>query len=297
MLKTNSDNKKTKTSGMSKKLKILLEKQNLEYSNLLKFHNKQNAAIQEAKNERDKAMNLVSFSLSESLNEIKELIGIIIKIRNNELKINLPDGKLFSLLESIYFKLHYLELFCVLNKHPEKIDLEQIINSSIQIYLKEILSDNIKVTTQSTSNTNDFIFDKILFLQIVISLLNESLSTAKPNGEIIITAKSKQISNKKFLFLTLSDDGFGIKTPSCLSKFNENKPNNKISFLEINIKYLKEIVTSLDGKIKIKYNPGYGKKITLKLPYINNSSDPEPKNNHGAKIIKIEEIHSRKSRS
>lgn len=94
MLKTNSDNKKTKTSGMSKKLKILLEKQNLEYSNLLKFHNKQNSAIQQAKR---KELELLLAQEANVVNKREELAASYKTPKKKEVakKDNLEDLSYF----------------------------------------------------------------------------------------------------------------------------------------------------------------------------------------------------------
>jgi DNA-binding NarL/FixJ family response regulator/two-component sensor histidine kinase len=148
--------------------------------------------------------------------------------------------------------------------HESAINISELIEKRIPLFKSNVEKKGIKLITNINKNLV-IKSDPDAIDQILNNLISNSLKYTPANGEIIIDLNS----NNNFIFLKVTDSGDGIPENEIHNIFAayyqvKNKQNNAGMGVGLNI--VKNIVDTLDGKIKIKSNPGKGTIITISIP-------------------------------
>ena len=114
------------------------------------------------------------------------------------------------------------------SKTIAEIEIENFELTNINEFLKENFGEkstnkkNIKILLQTDNNKNLVLLNKDKFLQVILNLIDNSISIAKNNTNILITSNKK---NENCVEIKIYDQG---KIPfSCFFQTKRDKPNTK----------------------------------------------------------------------
>ncbi|WP_350344067.1 HAMP domain-containing sensor histidine kinase [Proteinivorax tanatarense] len=122
---------------------------------------------------------------------------------------------------------------------------------------------NIKLTIDTSNSYPTLILDKNKLKQVLINLLDNSFKFSQPKSTIKV---STQLKDKKIHF-KIKDYGSGIAAedlPHVKERFYKGKSSKSSSGLGLSIS--QEIITAMDGELKIKSKQGIGTEITIYIP-------------------------------
>ncbi len=143
------------------------------------------------------------------------------------------------------------------SKTIAEIEIENFELINVNKFLKEnfgensINKKNIKILLQTDNNKNLVLLNKDKFLQVIINLIDNSISIAKNNSNILITSNKK---NENFVQIKVYDQGKGIdfkEKDKIFYRFYTDRLNdrNQHSGLGLSISY--EIINSFNGSIEL----------------------------------------------
>ncbi len=143
------------------------------------------------------------------------------------------------------------------SKTIAEIEIENFELINVNKFLKEnfgensINKKNIKILLQTDNNKNLVLLNKDKFLQVIINLIDNSISIAKNNSNILITSNKK---NENFVQIKVYDQGKGIdfkEKDKIFDRFYTDRLNdrNQHSGLGLSISY--EIINSFNGSIEL----------------------------------------------
>lgn len=258
------DNLKRSKRNLSKNYKFdvtdlgkqcdIYEQQILDYKKLFE-------AIRIANTAKNEIESKLISNLTSKVADLKMITYSLIKGVYGELKAPITSENLVDLLTNMHNRLDQMETCCPENKTKIVVNIQLIIEYSLKLFSKEIHQNQLTITIDVESKMKDFLFDELLFTQIMANLLHESISFSRTKGKMDISAKQE----KENLIITIEDDGFylsvepmgGIEEPT--------------SWLKLNMHFMKCIIESLGGVLTATF--GQTKIISMQLPY---QSEPLP---------------------
>lgn len=217
--------------------------------------------------EKHKLESMLGNRIAEALAGIREITRILADGQNGSLNIAINKERQIKLLADINDKLAYLSMFCVSYKANEQIELREIIDDTVKIYAKEILESTLNIKIEIQDKIKRLYFDELLLRQLLANLLRESISGARPSGEIVISATINKLKNKDILVLTIKDNGFGIPGEHVGSFDQSNDRYHPTSPLALDLNSIQGIAESFNGSLVTEHMIGTGKTITLSIPY------------------------------
>jgi PAS domain S-box-containing protein len=151
---------------------------------------------------------------------------------------------------------------------PEKINAEELINSSINTVSGNAMKKGIKI--QNLVDSSHYLFvDKNLALQVFNNLLSNAVKFTKRGDSITIS--SKPSSALRFMQFSVKDTGRGIKQENLSKLFNietkftsEGTAGEKGSGMGLSL--VKEIISKHGGKIDVKSEYEKGTEFIFSLP-------------------------------
>ncbi|MDA9742576.1 HAMP domain-containing histidine kinase [Pelagibacteraceae bacterium] len=143
------------------------------------------------------------------------------------------------------------------SKTIAEIEIENFELTNVNKFLKENFSEkstnkkNIKILLQSDNNKNLVLLNKDKFLQVILNLIDNSISIAKNNSNILITSNKK---NENCVEIKIYDQGQGIdlkEKNKIFDRFYTDRidDRDKHSGLGLSISY--EIINSFNGSIEL----------------------------------------------
>ncbi len=143
------------------------------------------------------------------------------------------------------------------SKTIAEIEIENFELINVNKFLKENFSEkltnkkNIKILLQTDSNKNLALLNKDKFLQVILNLIDNSISIAKNNSNILITSNKK---NENCVEIKIYDQGKGIdlrEKNKIFDRFYTDRidDRDKHSGLGLSISY--EIINSFNGSIEL----------------------------------------------
>ncbi len=236
-------------------------------NNTVKYSNCLLKAHELGRKEKHKLESMLGNRITESLTEVREITRVLADGQNGSLNITISNDRQIELLASINDKLGYLSMFCVAYKTAEQIGLREIIDDTVKIYAREILESKLNIKIKIQNKIKTLYFDELLLRQILANLLRESISDARPGGEIKISATINKFKSKDILALVIKDNGFGIPD-ECIDNFDQsNNHYYPTSPLALDLSSIQGIAESFKGSLVTEYMVGVGKTITLSIPY------------------------------
>jgi len=152
------------------------------------------------------------------------------------------------------------------NYFPSKIDLEKIINESIDLQEASLKTKNIKINLEINSKTKAFA-DTNLVKTIVRNLLNNAIKFSNNNTTITINIEEKN----NMINISITDQGIGIKPDDVDKIFNIDTDTRKIGTSKekgtgLGLMICKEFVQINKGKIWVHSLFGKGSSFGFSLP-------------------------------
>ncbi len=143
------------------------------------------------------------------------------------------------------------------SKTIAEIEIENFELTNVNKFLKENFGEkstnkkNIKILIQTDNNKNLVLLNKDKFLQVILNLIDNSISIAKNNSNILITSNKK---NENCVEIKIYDQGKGIdfkEKNKIFDRFYTDRidDRDKHSGLGLSISY--EIINSFNGSIEL----------------------------------------------
>ena len=143
------------------------------------------------------------------------------------------------------------------SKTIAEIEIENFELTNINKFLKENFGEkstnkkNIKILLQTDNNKNLVLLNKDKFLQVILNLIDNSISIAKNNSNILITSNKR---NENCVEIKIYDQGKGIdfkEKNKVFDRFYTDRidDRDKHSGLGLSISY--EIINSFNGSIEL----------------------------------------------
>lgn len=143
------------------------------------------------------------------------------------------------------------------SKTIAEIEIENFELTNVNKFLKENFSEkstnkkNIKILLQTDNNKNLVLLNKDKFLQVILNLIDNSISIAKNNSNILITSNKK---NENCVEIKIYDQGKGIdlkEKNKIFDRFYTDRidDRDKHSGLGLSISY--EIINSFNGSVEL----------------------------------------------
>jgi signal transduction histidine kinase len=122
--------------------------------------------------------------------------------------------------------------------------------------------------------------DEEKFERIMLNLLSNSLKFTPSGKNINISIEEKKLENKKFISISIEDEGIGIpdeKQKLIFERFGQadTSLSRQAEGTGLGLYLVNILVNILDGKIELESEPGKGSKFTILLPIITSLSKKE----------------------
>ncbi len=143
------------------------------------------------------------------------------------------------------------------SKTIAEIEIENFELINVNKFLKEnfgensINKKNIKILLQTDNNKNLVLLNKDKFLQVIINLIDNSISIAKNNSNILITSNKK---NENFVQIKVYDQGKGIdfkEKDKIFDRFYTDRLNDRDQHSGLGLSISYEIINSFNGSIEL----------------------------------------------
>lgn len=155
--------------------------------------------------------------------------------------------------------------------------ISKSIVNSVEIYAKQ---KKINLNFTSIFENKEIYLDEEKFERIMLNLLSNSLKFTPSGKDINISIEEKKLENKKFISISIEDEGIGIpdeKQKLIFERFGQadTSLSRQAEGTGLGLYLVNILVNILDGKIELKSEPGKGSKFTILLPIITSLSKKE----------------------
>ncbi len=143
------------------------------------------------------------------------------------------------------------------SKTIAEIEIENFELINVNKFLKENFGEqtnnkkNIKILLQTDNNKNLVLLNKNKFLQVIINLIDNSISIAKNNSNILITLNKK---NENFVVIKVYDQGKGIdlkEKNKIFERFYTDRLDDRDQHSGLGLSISYEIINSFNGSIEL----------------------------------------------
>ncbi len=155
----------------------------------------------------------------------------------------------------------------------ELINVDNFLEKFVSSY--SVNQKNIKLVLEKNAKNSFVLLNKDKFIQVLINMIDNSISLLKNNKKILI--KSKQI-NKKFLELKIYDQGKGIDfkdKDKIFTRFYTDRDEHRLNHSGLGLSISKEIINSFNGTLELTESDKLdfrGACFLIKLPLSNNNN-------------------------
>ncbi len=165
------------------------------------------------------------------------------------------------------------------SKTIAEIEIENFELVNINIFLKEYIGEyitnkkNIKISLQTDENINLVLINKDKLLQVMHNIIDNSISIAENNSNILITLNRKK---ENFVEIKIYDQGKGIDLKDknkIFDRFYTDRKNDRDQHSGLGLSISFEIISSFDGIIELTESDNLdfrGACFLIKLPLKSN---------------------------
>ena len=235
--------------------------------------NIQKKKLEAANATKDKFFTIIAHDLKNPFNSLLGYSDLLMKepeillndrTREFALNINMATKKLVRLSENLLYwarsqtgRLEY---------HPEKIDLQGLVNANIDILLPN--AKDKQIILKSRIEEPAFAYcDKNMISTVIRNLISNAIKYTHPDGEIRIQASKTDTSVE----LSVIDNGIGIRKEDAEKLFRvdvkyTNTGTSGESGTGLGLILCREFVEKNNGKIRVESEPDKGSCFTIALP-------------------------------
>ncbi len=143
------------------------------------------------------------------------------------------------------------------SKTIAEIEIENFELTNVNEFLKEYFGEqstnkkNIKILLQTDNNKNLVLLNKDKFLQVILNLIDNSISIAKNNSNILITSNKK---NENCVEIKIYDQGKGIdfkEKNKIFDRFYTDRIEDRDQHSGLGLSISYEIINSFNGSIEL----------------------------------------------
>ena len=145
----------------------------------------------------------------------------------------------------------------------EKIDLNQLVETTLNIVQKEVSFQNIRIVKRLNHHLELVLVDRLRIQQVILNILLNASEALSGHGQITITSGQE----KENVFLRIKDDGPGMLDATkqrIFDPFFSTKPVGQGTGLGMAVAY--GIIQEHNGHIEINTQLGHGSTIIILLP-------------------------------
>jgi len=160
-----------------------------------------------------------------------------------------------------------------------EIEIENFELVNVNSFLKEYFGEyqtnkkNIKINLYTDNNINLVLLNKDKFLQVILNLIDNSISIAEKNSNILITSNKK---NQNFVEIKIYDQGKGVDLKDknkIFERFYTDRIHNRDQHSGLGLSISFEIINSFNGSIELTKSDNLdfrGACFLIKLPLKSN---------------------------
>lgn len=154
--------------------------------------------------------------------------------------------------------------------HIKQLNISRFMNVITDPFIEYAKGFNIDITFQPCSHSLECFIDEKQMEKVFSNLISNAIKYTPANGKISI----KQIEDNNYIYISIADNGIGIKEDelkSIFERFYQANNDNKV-FLKgspstgIGLALAKSIVEAHHGEILVESKLNTGSKFTVKLP-------------------------------
>ncbi len=155
----------------------------------------------------------------------------------------------------------------------KEIEIENLITRSIRINHDFALRRGISIEKEIAADIGSIRLDMKRMKQIMANLISNSIKYSPEKTKIRIVVENIFTEEKKYLQISIHDQGFGMTPEQIQTAFEKYKtiqnPNSgKVDSLGLGLPIVKQLVELQNGGIKVKSEIGKGSSFILKFPYM-----------------------------
>ncbi|MEG1743602.1 MAG: response regulator, partial [Clostridia bacterium] len=153
-------------------------------------------------------------------------------------------------------------------------DIRELVSNASAVFYMQSMTRNVKFETITKGIENDFLIgDKLRVNQILLNLLSNAVKFTSEGGEVFFTVEQTGINNNTvFIKFTVSDTGIGMTKEfrdRLFMPFEQQDSSIAQNFggTGIGLSITKNLVTMMNGKIKVESELGKGSTFSVELPF------------------------------
>jgi signal transduction histidine kinase len=178
-------------------------------------------------------------------------------------QVMISVGKMDDLLKDLNIILYSQS---ALNKNKEKINIEQVINSILDILNQQIIEAKAEIITQISDDSQEVYTIKAYMESILYNLINNAIKFKSSQRPLQLKITSERTMDQ--LFIMVADNGIGIDLVAhgknifgLYKRFHLASEGKGLGLHMTKIQ-----VEALGGKIKVESEIGLGTTFTITLP-------------------------------
>jgi signal transduction histidine kinase len=151
--------------------------------------------------------------------------------------------------------------------NPQKIELDETFNDSVQLFRETADAKNIQLVRSSTEENLAVYADRNMLDAILQNLISNAIKFTRPGGKVQIISERKG----EFAWIKVTDNGVGMSAKIQERLFRIDKQNSTSGTLNetgtgLGLILVKEFVTRHGGKIGVESIEGKGSTFYFTIP-------------------------------
>ncbi len=153
----------------------------------------------------------------------------------------------------------------------KRLDLNEMVETIANSFTLRVEHTGGKIFVDIEAVDSTIYVDEVNFQNVIFNLMDNAVKYHKPDQPLNVTLKTW--NDDKWLYLTVSDNGLGMKKEDLkkiFEKFYRVHTGNvhDVKGFGLGLAYVKKVVDLHDGEIKVDSELGKGTTFTIKLPVI-----------------------------
>ena len=189
-------------------------------------------------------------------------------------------------MDNIIQAVTQLEAYTIDCLDVELVEIQYIMQKCITIHKKAAVAAKIALHTHISEGIPPILGDRLRLQQVLISVIYHALSFTPPQGEVDINIYVEKESNNvpKFLVINIQDTGLGLdeeKRLDLVKTFQQTKSGGltfSADVMRLSFSIIKHIIRLHHGTFTMDAVYTKGTTVTIRLPYLNNSSETSHNN-------------------
>lgn len=155
----------------------------------------------------------------------------------------------------------------------KKIDVKEVVRRSIKLNKDYALRNKISIHSEIADDVDFINLDEKRVKQILANLISNSVKYSPKETNIKIYLKNIFEDEKRYLEITVSDQGFGMTREQVELAFEKyktihNQNSGKVDSFGLGLPIVKELVELQRGIIEVKSQLNQGTDFIVKFPYM-----------------------------